>query len=121
MPYFKPWKDHKMYDGVAYSVTAASGAKSCRGFHALRIESITSATFVDAGGIDCKMGVQGRCSELNTVNGGWNAAEGTVTHSAISETKISSVVDIRGYSEIRFVYTKEGATAGTITALAHLV
>ena len=79
-----------------------------------RISAIPDADWVDAGGIDQTVILT--CSVDGT---NYDTTAATLTFTAASANKISSAVDVRGYSRAKLSYTANGCTAGTFDAWLH--
>ena len=102
--------------GAPTGATTVSEPISCGRASTCRISATTDADWVDAGGIDQTVNIEGTVDGTN-----YNTAITGITWANASETKISGALDIRGYSKIRLVYTKKGCTAGTFDAWVHII
>lgn len=95
--------------GSAATDMISTASHPCIGHNVARFVAI-GAGIVDSGGINATVYIQGSIDGKN-----WDAALGTVTFSSSDQVLYSSAIDVRGYSHLRAVYNKNGATAGTVS------
>jgi len=98
--------------GTPTGATTTSGSKGSAGYSSARICMITSATWADTGA-DGTVGIQGSMDGTN-----WSATiqVATATTSGAAGTYMSAIADIRCYTHVRLVYTKNAVSAGTFSA-----